>query len=51
MLPFSSSTKSSPPLTEQEQLRAKAVGLQEVPVTEDDERMDWIVTAEGVLKS
>ncbi|KAJ9103250.1 hypothetical protein QFC21_002673 [Naganishia friedmannii] len=48
---YASARGEKPPLLEQEQLRAKAAKLQQVPVTEDDERMDWIVTAEGVRKS
>ena len=51
VLPFPAASSSIPPVTEQDRLRAKAAELKQVPVTEDDERMDWIVTAEGVRKT
>ncbi|KAI5448807.1 hypothetical protein NCC49_006355 [Naganishia albida] len=51
MLPFPPSEQGkSDPQTEQEKLRAAARALQEVPVNEDDELVDWVVTPEGVRK-
>ena len=49
MPPFPSETVGEPQ-TDQERLRAQARGLTEVPVTEDDVLMDWIVTAEGMRR-
>jgi hypothetical protein len=36
--------------TEQERLRVRASALKEVPVTDEDELVDWVVTPEGVRK-
>lgn len=49
ILPFpSDSSTTDGPQTEQERLQARARALTEVPVTEDDVSMDWIVTPEGI---
>jgi hypothetical protein len=50
MLPFPSEPQTEEPRTEQERLKAHARALREVPVTEDDELVDWVVTPEGVRK-
>lgn len=50
MLPFPGGPAAVEPTTDQERLRARARALSEVPVTEDDELVDWIVTPDGVRK-
>jgi hypothetical protein len=51
ILPFpSDAMPTDHPKTEQERLQATARALTEVPVTEDDVLMDWIVTPDGVRR-
>lgn len=38
------------PKSEQERLQASARALTEVPVTDDDVLMDWVVTPEGIRR-
>lgn len=51
ILPFTRSEGGThDPQTEPERLRAEAGALGEVPVTAEDELVDWVVTPEGVRK-
>lgn len=50
MLPFPAAEGTADPQTEQERLRMEARALREVPVTADDELVDWVVMPEGVRK-
>ena len=49
VLPFASEAANEPQ-TDQERLQARARALTEVPTTEDDVLMDWIVTPQGVRR-